>query len=76
MSLDHVEFTAEGIRHPEHRRHASETEFGAYLDAGAEIMEAAEVPEEHQGPLDMGEDFERLRWFPLPDELRRELLGL
>ena len=37
---------------------------------------AAAEPAEAVPHVEMSADFEKLRWFPLPEELQRELLGL
>jgi selenocysteine lyase/cysteine desulfurase len=76
MSLDDLEFTPDGIKHPDHRRTETEDRLVDYLAEGETILASAEAPDEDQGDLDLTADFERLRWFPLPDELRRELLDL
>ena len=72
LSLSEVRFTADGMAYPEHRRHEDETRLGAYLDDARLIFASphrrsrAERP---QRPADLTDDFEHLRWFPLPGEL-------
>ncbi len=75
FSLHDLRFTPGGIEHPHERRTAGEERLADYLTAGERILlGATEAPEEVPRP-DLTADFERLRWFHLPDELREELLG-
>jgi selenocysteine lyase/cysteine desulfurase len=58
-------------------RHAREPEWvlGQYLDEARAVLEAG--PSLHDDPADLERsgDFEALRWFPLPGEVRAELRG-
>ena len=72
-SLDDLEFTATGLRHPNRRRSVPESALGDHLDEARRLLaEAGPVP--GVAHVDLGADFEKLRWFPLPEELQRELL--
>jgi hypothetical protein len=74
MSLGDVTFTPEGLAHPDRRRSAPETALADYLDEARRTLAEAEVPDAIT-PVPMSEDFERLRWFPLPEEVAVELSG-
>lgn len=74
MSLEDVSFSVEGADYPQRRRSASEDHLAAYLAEGERIMleSPADVDDWERPPLTT--DFERLRWFHLPDDMQRELL--
>ena len=74
LSLHDVTFTPRGIEHPDHRRTEGEDALESYLVEGEQILRSAQVGEGEPGRPDLTEDFERLRWFHLPDEIRKELL--
>jgi len=76
LSLDDIEFTPDGLEHPDHRRHVGDDELAGYLREGERILRSTGPPADDGAALELTDDFERLRWFPLPDELRRELLEL
>jgi selenocysteine lyase/cysteine desulfurase len=76
MSLTDLEFTPEGIAHPQRRRTEPESRLADYLAEGERIMREVEPGDGELSQPDLTEDFERLRWFHLPDELRRELLDV
>ena len=65
----------EGAIHAAHgRRTAPETELARYLDEADRIFAAAEARRDGAAPepLQLSEDFEHLRWFPLPGEPLQE----
>jgi hypothetical protein len=74
LGLDELRYTPAGLEHPDRRRHAPESALTGYLEEARRILAAA-GPVAEIAPVDMGPEFERLRWFPLPEELQRELLG-
>ncbi|HEX5631256.1 MAG TPA: aminotransferase class V-fold PLP-dependent enzyme [Acidimicrobiia bacterium] len=74
MGLDEVAFTAAGITHPDRRRTAPEAALAGYLDEARRVLAGA-GPAAQVVASDLGTDFEKLRWFPLPDEMQRELLA-
>jgi selenocysteine lyase/cysteine desulfurase len=76
MSLSDLRFTPDGIEHPQRRRTEPETVLADYLAEGERVMKEAEAGDGELSQDDITEDFERLRWFHLPDELRRELLDV
>ena len=76
MSLRDISYTAEGMAFEEHRRQEPESAFAAYLAEARELMTNPPAPAEtpqRAADLDVGGDFEGLRWFLLPDEASAEL---
>ena len=71
--LDEIRFTAAGLEHPDRRRTEPEAALSRYLEEGRRIFEAA-APVADVARVELGEDFEKLRWFPLPEEMQEELL--
>jgi selenocysteine lyase/cysteine desulfurase len=76
MSLTDLRFTPDGIEHPQRRRTEPEERLADYLAEGERVMRDAEAGDGEVSQDDVTDDFERLRWFHLPDELRRELLDV
>ncbi len=74
LSLRDVIFTPEGLEYPDHRRTEGEDALVGYLAEGERILLTAQPGDDEPGRPDITDDFERLRWFHLPDEIRRELL--
>ena len=74
MGLDEVAFTPDGVVHPDRRRSAPESALTGYLEEARRILSTA-GPADVITPIPMSPDFEKLRWFPLPEELQEELLG-
>jgi selenocysteine lyase/cysteine desulfurase len=75
MSLDDISYDS-GTMGYEHRRHsAPDSDLSQYLDDAATIVAAARsnVPAPLGAPA-VTADFEHLRWFPLPDEIRSDLV--
>jgi hypothetical protein len=60
------------MSHPDPRRTEPEAALAGYLDEAREILAAAR-PGADVVSTDLGPDFEKLRWFPLPEEMQREL---
>jgi selenocysteine lyase/cysteine desulfurase len=71
MSLWDVRFTPNGIECPHHRYSASESDLRSYLEQAAQIAAGSGAAHGPPGRCTVGltEDFEHLRWFPLPTEL-------
>jgi hypothetical protein len=69
LSLRDVTFTDDGVDYPAHRRATEpDSELPRYLEEGRLILEAA--PSGRPGePTLVDDDFEHLRWFPLPTEI-------
>jgi len=69
LSLADVTFTADGVEYPAHRSIAPADVLPEYLTRAREIIRGEPAsPADAAGP-DVGEDFEHLRWFPLPSEI-------
>ncbi len=73
LSLHDLRYEFGGLSYPAHRHREPESRLTDYLAEAARIVAdpigalgTAPDPE----PLDLGEDFESLRWFWLPDEIR------
>ncbi len=73
-SLYDVTFTPEGIEYLDHRQTKGGNALRKYLVEGEQILLAAEPRHDDPSPSPLTKDFERLRWFHLPDEIRREML--
>jgi len=72
LSFDEVTFTPGGLVHPENRSTAPESALRDYLTQAEALLAGAEPARDVRNP-EMGSDFEKLRWFPLPHESNREL---
>ena len=74
LSLHDVAFSGRGVSYPAHRHQAGEEALAGHLDEGARILAdpvaVLGAPPETAGPPIVGDDFETLRWFWLPDEVR------
>jgi selenocysteine lyase/cysteine desulfurase len=70
LSLDDVHYGADGLAYPQHRTFADESELPNYLVEARRILGAAR-PGRRAMVAAPTEDFEQLRWFPLPGELGR-----
>ena len=69
LTLDEVTFDAGGISYPDRRLQIPDTALGGFLDeARALFAELDATPVDGGQHLELGADFEHLRWFPLPDE--------
>jgi selenocysteine lyase/cysteine desulfurase len=67
LSLTDISFGPDGISYPEHRRTEPVDRLRDYLRWGEEIMSTADLCASRPH-LDVSDDFEHLRWFPLPHE--------
>jgi selenocysteine lyase/cysteine desulfurase len=74
LFLHDVRFGPGGISYPAHPHRAGEEALGGYLSEAERILAdpiaALGEPPEPDGPPLVGDDFESLRWFWLPDEVR------
>jgi selenocysteine lyase/cysteine desulfurase len=74
LSLHDIRYDGSAMEYPRERRFQSTDCYLRYLEDAEEILATA-------GPCspptsgDPGEDFEHLRWFPMPAEIDRELAG-
>jgi selenocysteine lyase/cysteine desulfurase len=72
LSLDQVRFTRDGIEYPRHRITEPESRLGEYSAEARRILaQAAAGKRDCHGQVSGGltDDFEQLRWFPLPGEV-------
>jgi selenocysteine lyase/cysteine desulfurase len=72
LSLDQVRFTPDGVEHPRHRIREPDSRLADYRTEARRILsEAAAGKRDCEGQVAEGltEDFEHLRWFPLPGEV-------
>jgi selenocysteine lyase/cysteine desulfurase len=79
LSLHDVAFSGEGVAYPAHRHQAGEEALAGHLAEGARILAdpvaMLGAPPEPAGPPLVGDEFETLRWFWLPDEVRDVVHG-
>ncbi len=77
LSLHDVAFSGEGVAYPAHRHQAGEEALAGHLEEGARILRdpvaALGAAPASEGPPLVGDDFESLRWFWLPDEVRERV---
>jgi hypothetical protein len=76
LSLHDIDYTADGMSYQQHRRQEPESAFVTYLAEARALMASPPAPAETPQStvdLDVGGDFEGLRWFLLPDEAAAEL---
>ena len=66
LRLADLRYDAGGrLRYPQRRAHAGEDALAGYLDQARRLL-AARPDRLDAGPTGLPDDFERLRWFPLP----------
>jgi selenocysteine lyase/cysteine desulfurase len=73
MSLDDVTLGPDGFAYPNRRRSEPESRLAEYLDEARMLMAEAGPGEAPIPAETMTPDFERLRWFTLPEEVNEEL---
>jgi selenocysteine lyase/cysteine desulfurase len=77
LSLHDVSFSADGVAYAAHRHQAGEEALDGHLEDAARIVadpvSVLGAPPEPDGPPLVGDDFESLRWFWLPDEVREAI---
>ena len=77
LSLHDVAFDGEGVTYTAHRHQAGEAALAEYLAEAERILAdplaALGEPPAPAGLPDVGDDFEALRWFWLPDDLRADV---
>jgi len=72
VGLDDLAFTPDGLRYPDLRRTEPESVLRDHLAEARRVLAAADGDGEIRA-VAMSDDFEKLRWFPLPEEMRAEL---
>jgi selenocysteine lyase/cysteine desulfurase len=74
LSLRDVAFGTDGVTYPAHRHTLGDAALGHHLGEAERILAdpvaALGAPPSDDRPAAVGEDFETLRWFWLPDEVR------
>ena len=76
LSLHDIHFSANGMEYAAHRRQEPESRLADYLAEARTLLADPPLPiSTPQGSADLavGEDFEGLRWFLMPDEAAAEL---
>ena len=68
MSLHDIDYSSGEMTYPMRRRQEPEDRLQSYFEAALGIVESVEG-RERPPALDLSEDFEHLRWFPLPSEV-------
>lgn len=69
LGLNDISYDGGRMSYPSHRDHQPETALTAYLEEAEEIFNSATPDfDVETGGLELTEDFEHLRWFPLPGE--------
>ena len=69
MSLTDVSYVDGEMRWPSHRRTEPESALAGYLEEARRLMADPPAPLAAPEHLVVDDDFETLRWFPLPDEV-------
>ncbi|HYM83975.1 MAG TPA: aminotransferase, partial [Candidatus Dormibacteraeota bacterium] len=69
LSLDDVSYAGGAMRYRAHRHREPESRLAAYLEEAREILRRPPMAPPPAPALDVGPDFERLRWFLLPHEV-------
>ncbi len=67
LSLGDIAYTGEGLEYPHRRRIDPESRLQDYLEEARRILDEA-TPHEVEPTSSPSDDFEHLRWFPLPGE--------
>lgn len=69
MSLDQIDYSSGAPSFDVHRRNEPEERLQVYLDEARRLLEEPLETGLTADHLDVTEDFESLRWFPLPEEV-------
>jgi selenocysteine lyase/cysteine desulfurase len=73
LSLRDVAYAAGEMRYTAHRHRAPDSALAGYLHEARALLERPRTSDPERAPLDVGPDFEDLRWFWLPEEIEHEL---
>ena len=69
MSLQDISYQSGQMAYQSHRRHEPETLLAGYLETARNILDSAAQGVDPDRPdLELTDDFEHLRWFPLPGD--------
>jgi hypothetical protein len=68
-SLADIRYDGGRMSYPSHRRTAPESALAGYLAEARRILADPPTPDTTPEHLVVDDDFETLRWFPLPDEI-------
>lgn len=68
LSLFDIRYGPGGMDYPKRRTTGGVEHLADYLEEARKILAAAAPPDGEIPRLDVGPDFEHLRWFPLPGE--------
>jgi len=68
LSLFDITYGPDGMEHPKQRTTGGVEHLTEYLVEARAVLAAAAPPDGRLPHLDVGPDFEHLRWFPLPGE--------
>jgi selenocysteine lyase/cysteine desulfurase len=69
LSLSDLEYGQTGMQHSAHRHRAPESALTGYLAEARRLFSTSPSAETAVEPLELGPDFEHLRWFWLPEEI-------
>jgi selenocysteine lyase/cysteine desulfurase len=73
LSLGDIRYEDGRMVYSAHRHRAPESALAGYLETARTILADPPAAPPPAGPLDVGRDFDELRWFWLPDEVSSEL---
>ena len=69
LTLHDIHYEAGELKYPHRRTSGGETALADYLEAAERIFDEAEASSPAVEHVELGEGFEELRWFPMPEEL-------
>ena len=69
MSLDGVAYEGDTMRFAGHHHRAREAALAGYVERAREVLAGSPASAGDPGHLEVGDDFEQLRWFWLPEEI-------
>ncbi len=73
LSLRDIHYDGAEMRYAPHRHREPESRLAGYLEAARRLLAEPPPSPPPAGPLEVGVDFESLRWFWLPEEIAAEL---
>ena len=69
LSLHDIQYEDGALHYPSERHTAGEEALAGYLTEAERIFTDAEAAHPAAEHIELGEGFEALRWFPVPEEL-------